>query len=95
MKRLLTIAALLLLVGCGGQVHVSDHTGKPLQNAMIVPVNDAGNGSATNGSAIRTDATQVTCAVDLRNLPAQKLYARFGFKASGMTIMRLNFTDEG
>jgi ribosomal protein S18 acetylase RimI-like enzyme len=37
-------------------------------------------------SALRTDATQVTCAVDLRNAPAQKLYARLGFQEFGRRV---------
>jgi len=37
-------------------------------------------------SAIRTDATQVTCAVDLRNAPALKLYGRLGFHEFGRRV---------
>ncbi len=36
--------------------------------------------------AIRTAAGQVTCAVDLRNAPARRLYERFGFKEFGRRI---------
>jgi ribosomal protein S18 acetylase RimI-like enzyme len=37
-------------------------------------------------AALRTDATQVTCAVDLRNGPAQKLYSRLGFQEFGRRV---------
>jgi len=36
--------------------------------------------------AIRTDASQITCAVDLRNGPALRLYARFGFSEFGRRV---------
>lgn len=37
-------------------------------------------------NAVRTDATQVTCAVDLRNIPARKLYAKLGFNEFGRRV---------
>lgn len=37
-------------------------------------------------AASRTDARSMTCAVDLRNTPAQKLYGRFGFKEFGRRV---------
>lgn len=37
-------------------------------------------------AALRTDATQVTCAVDLRNAPALKLYGGLGFKEFGRRV---------
>jgi mycothiol synthase len=37
-------------------------------------------------SAVRTDAGQITCAVDMRNVPARRLYTRFGFHEFGRRL---------
>lgn len=37
-------------------------------------------------AAVRTASTQITCAVDVRNDPARKLYGHFGFRESGRRL---------